>query len=255
MLNYDILDGPRRAARRARAARADPRRVALREEPARARAPRRRSSWPSRLPDDALRLALTGTPILNRPEELVAQLRVLGRLRDFGSGARLVAPLPRRRQRRPPALEPARPLLRPPHQEAGAAAAARPSARTPCPVLLSNEHEYRLAEQDVIAWLQTLPLDLRTIDAKVAAALRAEQLVRLNNLRQLAARGKLPDRARLDRGLPRVGRAAGGVRRAHRDPAGRARALPRRARTSSAPTPPRTASARSTPSSARTARS
>ena len=29
------------------------------------------------------------------------------------------------------------------------------------PVLLSNEHEYRLAEQDVIAWLQTLPLDLR----------------------------------------------------------------------------------------------
>jgi hypothetical protein len=44
----------------------------------------------------------------------------------------------------------------------------------------------------VIAWLQTLPLDLRSIDAKVAAALRAEQLVRLNNLRQLAARGKLP---------------------------------------------------------------
>ena len=60
------------------------------------------------------------------------------------------------------------------------------------PVLLSNEHEYRLAERDVIAWLQTLPLDLRTLDAKVAAALRAEQLVRLNNLRQLAASGKLP---------------------------------------------------------------
>jgi SWI/SNF-related matrix-associated actin-dependent regulator 1 of chromatin subfamily A len=44
----------------------------------------------------------------------------------------------------------------------------------------------------VIGWLQTLPLDLRTLDAKIAAALRAEQLVRLNNLRQLAARGKLP---------------------------------------------------------------
>jgi SWI/SNF-related matrix-associated actin-dependent regulator of chromatin subfamily A-like protein 1 len=60
------------------------------------------------------------------------------------------------------------------------------------PILLSNEHEYRLAEQDVIAWLQSLPLDLGAIDAKVAAALRAEQLVRLNNLRQLAAGGKLP---------------------------------------------------------------
>jgi SWI/SNF-related matrix-associated actin-dependent regulator 1 of chromatin subfamily A len=60
------------------------------------------------------------------------------------------------------------------------------------PVALSNTKEYRLAEEDVIAWLQTLPLDLGTLDAKIAAALRAEQLVRLNNLRQLAARGKLP---------------------------------------------------------------
>ena len=60
------------------------------------------------------------------------------------------------------------------------------------PIGLANEQEYRLAEQDVIAWLQTLPLDLRTLDAKVASALRAEQLVRLNHLRQLAAAGKLP---------------------------------------------------------------
>src|SRR5829696_6554664 len=43
----------------------------------------------ARLPDDALRLALTGTPVLNRPEELVSQLRAIGRLADFGSGARL----------------------------------------------------------------------------------------------------------------------------------------------------------------------
>ena len=30
---------------------------------------------------DGLRLALTGTPVLNHAEELIAQLRVIGRLR------------------------------------------------------------------------------------------------------------------------------------------------------------------------------
>jgi len=59
------------------------------------------------------------------------------------------------------------------------------------PVSLDNEPEYRLAEQDVIAWLRRQPLDLRELDAKVAAALRAERLVRLNALKLLAARGKL----------------------------------------------------------------
>ena len=143
------------------------------------------------LPRDALRLALTGTPVLNRPEELVAQLRVLDRLREFGSGARLS-----RRFRNAGSDDRlhwnlrAHCYVRRTKQQV---LPQLPSKRhDTVPVLLSNEHEYRLAEEDVIAWLQSQPLDLRTLDAKVAAALRAEQLVRLNNLRQLAARGKLP---------------------------------------------------------------
>ncbi|HET9739547.1 MAG TPA: C-terminal helicase domain-containing protein, partial [Solirubrobacteraceae bacterium] len=58
------------------------------------------------------------------------------------------------------------------------------------PVALDNERDYRLAEEDVIAWLREQPLDLRELDRKVAAALRAERLAQLNALRRLASDGK-----------------------------------------------------------------
>jgi len=143
------------------------------------------------LPPDALRLALTGTPILNRADELVTQLRVLDRLREFGSGARL-----NRRFRSAASddrlhwnLRAIGYVRRTKEQVLPQLPAKRQDT---VPLLLANEQEYRLAESDVIAWLQTLPLDFRELDSKVSAALRSEQLVRLNNLRQLAAVGKLP---------------------------------------------------------------
>jgi len=58
------------------------------------------------------------------------------------------------------------------------------------PVALENEREYRLAEEDVVQWLREQPLDLGQLEAKVAAALRAERLAQLNTLKRLAARGK-----------------------------------------------------------------
>ena len=79
--------------------------------------------------------------------------------------------------------------------------------RSVVPVELDNEAEYRLAERDLVAWLRSQPLDLRELDAKVAAALRAERLVRLNALKLLAARGKLARGARLDPRLPLLRRA------------------------------------------------
>jgi SWI/SNF-related matrix-associated actin-dependent regulator of chromatin subfamily A-like protein 1 len=190
VLNYDILE-----AHEEKLTQLEPRALVLDEShyvknPG-ARRTKAAIRLAGRLSPDALRLALTGTPILNRPDELVAQLRALGRLRDFGSGARLS-----RRFRAASSNDRlhwnlrAHCYVRRTKQQVLPQLPAK--RHDTVPVLLSNEQEYRLAEHDVIAWLQTLPLDLRTLDAKVAAALRAEQLVRLNNLRQLAVAGKLP---------------------------------------------------------------
>ncbi|HEV3047342.1 MAG TPA: DEAD/DEAH box helicase [Solirubrobacteraceae bacterium] len=140
--------------------------------------------------DDGLVLALSGTPVTNRPAELIAQLRILGRLEDFGSGARFG-----QRFRGPDAhlrlhwhLR-ARCFVR--RLKADVLPQLPAKTRAVVPVELDNAAEYRLAERDLVAWLRSQPLDLRELDAKVAAALRAERLVRCNALKQLAARGKL----------------------------------------------------------------
>jgi len=142
------------------------------------------------VPRDGLVLALTGTPVMNRPPELISQLRILGRLADFGSGAQFG-----KRFRGPDAhlrlhwhLR-ARCFAR--RLKADVLPQLPAKTRGIVPVELDNEPEYRLAERDLVAWLQSQPFDLRELDAKVAAALRAERLVRLNALKLLAARGKL----------------------------------------------------------------
>ncbi|MFA4928227.1 MAG: DEAD/DEAH box helicase [Patulibacter sp.] len=142
------------------------------------------------VPTDGLRFALTGTPVLNQPKELTAQLRLIDRLKDFGSGAELA-----RRFQGTDAHDRL-------HWHLRASGFARrlkqdvlpqlpAKRRVDVPLALDNPAEYRLAEKDVIAWLKTQPLDLSELDAKVAAALRAEQLVKMNHLRRLAALGKL----------------------------------------------------------------
>ncbi len=142
------------------------------------------------MPHDGLLLALTGTPVMNRPAELISQLRILGRLGDFGSGAQFA-----KRFRGPDAhlrlhwhLR-SRCFVR--RLKADVLPQLPAKTRAIVPVELANESEYRLAERDLVAWLQSQPLDLSELQAKVAAALRAERLVRLNALKLLAARGKL----------------------------------------------------------------
>jgi SWI/SNF-related matrix-associated actin-dependent regulator 1 of chromatin subfamily A len=189
VVNYDIL-----AARQAALSSLGPKALVLDESHYCKNAAAKRTQAVHRLaaavPKEGLVLALTGTPVMNRPAELISQLRILGRLAEFGSGAQFS-----RRFRGPDAnlrlhwhLR-ARCFVRRLKSEVLPQLPAK--TRAIVPVELDNESEYRLAERDVIAWLSTQPLDLRELDAKIAAALRAERLVRLNALKLLAAEGKL----------------------------------------------------------------
>ena len=86
VVNYDIL-----AARAQALGAMAPRALVLDESHYCKNAAAKRTQAVGRLassvPSDGLVLALTGTPVMNRPPELIAQLRILGRLADFGSGA------------------------------------------------------------------------------------------------------------------------------------------------------------------------
>src|SRR5205085_5833977 len=104
------------------------------------------------VPREGLVLALTGTPVMNRPSELVSQLRILGRLEDFGSGVDF--------SRRFKGTDAhvrlhwhlrARCFVRRLKSEVLPQLPAK--TRAIVPVELDNESEYRLAERDVVAWL------------------------------------------------------------------------------------------------------
>jgi SWI/SNF-related matrix-associated actin-dependent regulator 1 of chromatin subfamily A len=139
---------------------------------------------------DGLRLALTGTPVLNHAEELIAQLRVIGRLEDFGSGSSFSAQFGRQlsEERLHWHLR-RRCFVR--RVKADVLPQLPAKRQVVVPVALTNEAEYRLAERDVIEWLRSQPLDLSELEARIAATLRAERLAQLGTLQRLAARGKL----------------------------------------------------------------
>jgi hypothetical protein len=139
---------------------------------------------------DGLRLALTGTPVLNHAEELISQLRVIGRLDDFGSGAQFA-----RRFRKQLSEERLHWHLRRRcfvrRLKADVLPQLPAKRQVVVPVALTNEAEYRLAERDVIEWLRAQPLDLSELNQRIQATLRAERLAQLGTLQRLAARGKL----------------------------------------------------------------
>ena len=174
-----------------------------------------------------VRILLTGTPILNRPGELLAPLGILGRLNDFGgfqafarqycaakekpvgrgrvamdlSGADHLGELSEKLR--------ATCMIR--RLKADVLTELPPKRRTVLPVALTNAEEYRAAADDVLEWIaqraaadpkfrqeivhlpQEAQLQLIARRAQDAAmrAMPAEELVKVGALLQIAAKGKL----------------------------------------------------------------
>ena len=165
---------------------------------------------------------------MNHADELIAQLRVIGRLHEFGSGAsfsrQFEGELSEERlhwhlrrhcfvRRLKSEVLPQLPAKR----------------QVVVPVSLNNEEEYRLAEDDVIEWLRSQPLDLNELDAKIAATLRARAARAADHAAAAGRARQARGRADVDPRLPRLGRAAGRVRAPRRGAGGGGRALPGRA--------------------------
>jgi SWI/SNF-related matrix-associated actin-dependent regulator 1 of chromatin subfamily A len=189
ILNYEIVAAHRESLvrRRPRAIVVDESHMCKNPQAKRTQAVRRLSAA---VVPGGLRLALSGTPVLNHAEELIPQLRIIERMEEFGSVARFAREFRgqvseerlhwhlRRRcfmRRRKSEVLPQLPAKR----------------QVVVPVALTNEREYRLAERDVIEWLRSQPLDLAELNARIAATLRAQRLAQLGALQRLAARGKL----------------------------------------------------------------
>ena len=138
-------------------------------------------------------IELTGTPVVNRPKDLIPQLAILNRMEDFGgykpfvnrycSGQREASNLKELnfnlwkycmfRREKPLVLTDLPDKIR--------------QVNT-CEI--TNRKEYVDAERDLIMYLQKYK---DADDEKIEKALRGEVMVRINILRQISARGKVRD--------------------------------------------------------------
>lgn len=141
-------------------------------------------------------ILLSGTPVVNRPEDLVAQLSIMGRLQEFGGRTKFMADYctdPKDKK-----AEPAVPLSVLSRQLYGTCMIRREKAkvlpqlpdktRIDLYVDISNAPEYNLAAADLAAYLKQYT---ECTDWEIRRKMRMEALVRFMTLRRLATLGKV----------------------------------------------------------------
>ena len=221
----------RRPPRHARCARARRRSCSTSRTTARTRgrsARRRSAARARRCRTDALRLALTGTPVTNGPEEIVAAAADPRPARGVRQRRAAQAALQGNGAEERLHWHLRRTLLRPAAQGATCCRSCRPSAASSCrsrsTTRTSTASPSATSSPGCASSRSTSPSSTR----RSPRVLRAERLAQINTLKQLAAKGKLAAAVDVDPRLPRVRRAARRLRPPPGGPGRAARALPRR---------------------------
>ena len=133
------------------------------------------------------RILLSGTPVVNRAEDLVSQLSIMGRLQEFGGRAKFLADygendnlddLSRRLYDRC--------MIR--REKAKVLTQLPDKTRTDLYVEISNREEYALAEADLAEYLRQYT---ECTDRDIRRKMRMEALVKFMTLRSLSAKGKV----------------------------------------------------------------
>lgn len=136
-------------------------------------------------------IELTGTPVVNKPKDLVPQLSILSRMDDFGGYKHFVERYCAG-QREASNLKELNYFLwkycmfR--REKAKVLKDLPDKVRQVYTCDITNRKEYEDAERDLIRYLQQYQ---DADDEKIARALRGEVMVRINILRQVSARGKV----------------------------------------------------------------
>lgn len=141
-------------------------------------------------------ILLSGTPVVNRPDDLVAQLSIMGRLPEFGGATRFRANYctdPKDRN-----AKPAVPLSVLSEQLYSTCMIRREKAkvlpdlpdktRVDLYVDISNRNEYDLAANDLAEYLRQYK---ECSDGEIRRKMRMEALVKFMTLRSLATHGKI----------------------------------------------------------------
>lgn len=132
-------------------------------------------------------IMLSGTPVVNRPEDLVAQLSIMGRLNEFGGKAQFLAEygegenLSTLSQRLYSKC-----MIR--REKAKVLTQLPDKTRTDLYVEISNREEYELAAEDLAEYLRQYK---ECSDWEIRRKMRMEALVKFMTLRSISAKGKV----------------------------------------------------------------